>query len=1265
MMDDQQHHLSSPQERAKTPEAYQAEIDMLSQALAEERKRRETLHAILFERDSQQQGEQETNATTNSLGFSTALDFSTILQNLHHEIAERRQIEQTLRESEERYRFLVEHSVQGLTIHQDGRPVFANQASAHICGYTVEELTSMSSEEAANIIHPDDRDMVIQRGIERQAGKEIEPSYTIRIVRKDGTIRHIEIYATRTQFEGRPAVQMTYVDVTEREELLDALRRQQSLLQDIIDNMPSLILVKDANERIVLANKRFLQTFQVSIGQELRDCMHASAEMRARWRKEDAKVLATGTPLQSKETIPRPDGTTRTCLVNKFLLTNHRNSEDGHREENLLGTVCTDITELMHTQEAYRNLVEHTLQGLIIYQDGRHVFTNSTAAAITGYSVEEITDHLTLEKLVHPEDCELVMSCRNARLACHKDVPTHYEHRIIRKDGQIRWVEVYAMVIQYRGSPATQVSFTDITQRKQAEEENQSNLQLLQTLLDTIPSPIFYQDVQNVFLDCNNAFAKQIIGLSKEDIIRRQMEDFLHTIPKSEQQSWRRRTREYLASPKPVTHEIQVICADQVMRNFIITKTPFPKSNKEVGGIIGVMTDITERKQFEETLERRVVERTTQLFSVINELQEEIGQRERMNEILEYQAHLIDSISDAIISSDIHGIIQSWNNAAQTIYGWSTREAVGQPVTALLKTSYPSTTPQEVHEYILAEGQWEGEVVEERKDGKLVNILSSTTLICDRNGVPTGMVALNRDITNRKQSEQALIESEERYRILVETSPSAILVTGLDNTIHFCNQQAAHLFGYDSVNDLLGHSSAELVATGIDPLTHMQTVIEAGFIRNMEYTMRRKDGKEFPAEVSSSVIMNTQNKPSALVIVVHDISERKQGEWDLTAANDRLFTMHESVSRNRNLLRAIFDGLEDGLLLLDGDGVVQAVNKAFANLLNLTEEQLVGNTWEHVCQGLESPFPIDPMKEMYQGEDVQKHRIRYCHPNGTTSILELQMISLCGSDNLVDRIILHVVDLTETLQLEARVLENERFAASGKLAASVAHEINTPLQSIELFLDMAQSATSNEERETFLRQAREETQWVGQIVMQLLNLYRPSASMPGWLEINNLIERIVLLIGKRLHEQGVVVESHLAEDLPMLWGRANELMQVLINLMVNALDAMQDGGNLTVSTDIKQNKDEEWVLITIEDTGSGIPKEIINRIFEPFVTTRDNGTGLGLAISNQIVKQYQGKIHVKSRVGRGSSFTVSLPVTVETEEEPAPESYGLIHQQER
>ncbi len=537
---------------------------------------------------------------------------------------------------------------------------------------------------------------------------------------------------------------------------------------------------------------------------------------------------------------------------------------------------------------------------------------------------------------------------------------------------------------------------------------------------------------------------------------------------------------------------------------------------------------------------------------------------------------------------------------------------------------------------------------------------------------------LAAEMTARKQAEEALYQSELRFRTLIETVDVAVLIQQ-NNRFCYANVTAEIITGY---------SRDTLVGMGLATLLHPDSPMA---LRDNTNTI--PIGNQIPARYDLKIITGSNQErwihlslvgimlegQIALLLTASDITQRKQSEAAISRTYDDMERLNRKLTRSRNLLRAIFDHMNDGVLLLDGNGVVLEVNCALARLLHTTPNAMVDHVWATLYPQLDPAFPGDIAEHTRTGAQNQWRR-RYPKSDGKTHILDFQTIALYDIDSGVEQIILRVVDVTEILRMQALFIENERFAASGRLAASVAHEINTPLQAIQNSLKLVQIG-NQEERDTFLTYARQEIRRVGDIVHQLLDLYRPGATIVGTVQINVLIERILLLIGKRIRDQKIVVEWDLASDLPSIQGRSDELMQVFLNLIVNALDAMPDGGrlrihasHLTHKTDLSPESNETAriyasghaaaavqqciprLIVELTDTGCGILGEGMEHIFDPFVTTKEDGVGLGLAITAQIIQQHGGTISVISTPGTGSCFCVTLPLLNNTdiqEQKPA------------
>ena len=226
---------------------------------------------------------------------------------------------------------------------------------------------------------------------------------------------------------------------------------------------------------------------------------------------------------------------------------------------------------------------------------------------------------------------------------------------------------------------------------------------------------------------------------------------------------------------------------------------------------------------------------------------------------------------------------------------------------------------------------------------------------------------------------------------------------------------------------------------------------------------------------------------------------------------------------------------------------------------------------------------------------------------------------------------------------QTQLVRAEKLAATGKLAASLAHEINNPLQAISNCLHLVTERSTLEEskRQTYLAMAQEEVQRLTDLVQRMLDFYRPTTESEEAVEIQAVLDDVLSLSGKRLQHGSVMVHRDAAAPLPPVRGLANQLKQVFLNIIFNAVEAMPNGGHLYVNTIWDEQRGE--VSVSFMDTGEGIPLSELANVFDPFYTTKPKGTGLGLAVSHGIIERHGGRIDVESEMGKGSTFTVHLP----------------------
>ncbi len=382
-------------------------------------------------------------------------------------------------------------------------------------------------------------------------------------------------------------------------------------------------------------------------------------------------------------------------------------------------------------------------------------------------------------------------------------------------------------------------------------------------------------------------------------------------------------------------------------------------------------------------------------------------------------------------------------------------------------------------------------------------------------------------------------------------------------------------------------------------------------------------------------------------------------EAELREAREQLASNASAgqLQHNRDLLQTLFNGLDDGFLLLDGSGTIEIVNQAMARMFAFVPEAVVGRHWSSLqaYPGFDVAGMV-VLQTLYDGRP--RRRESYTQSSGDRVVIDIQTLTLSAAGGAAkpgEHIILRVVDVTDRMQIETLEIQQERLAATSQLIATIAHELNTPLLSIQSCLFLAEQAV-DASRTTYLTLAREEIDRISTILRQLLDLHRPDTGERADVALHALVDRVLLLTGATLAEHHVIVERGFSAEQLVVPGYPGQLTQVLLNLILNAIDAMPTGGRITIRT----SRENAWptqvpmpdssvapaqslVIMEVADTGVGMRSEIQEEIFKPFFTTRAMGTGLGLAVSRQIIQRHNGAIGVDSQVGVGSVFTIVLP----------------------
>ncbi len=536
------------------------------------------------------------------------------------------------------------------------------------------------------------------------------------------------------------------------------------------------------------------------------------------------------------------------------------------------------------------------------------------------------------------------------------------------------------------------------------------------------------------------------------------------------------------------------------------------------------------------------------------------------------------------------------------------------------------------------------EVRMQRKDGSSFDAEINAKVV-QVTGEP-GIQVWVRDISERKQAENAIRESEERFRTAFQTSPDAVAITRLSDGVCIeANNGFTEITGFTR-EEVIGKSLLELNIWhdpgDRDRLT--AELKERGHVTNLEGQFRLKDGLVRTGLMSARIIV-LGGEPHILS-VSRDVEDWKKAEQALRESEEKY--------------RTLFEESRDAVIMTTRDGVVEDVNQAFLDLFGYTREEA------HHMDILN--IYVDHADRRRFQEDIERegsvkdYPIKRRKKDGTEIDCLITSTARRARDGTIVGYQGIVRDVTEHKQLQRQLLQAQKMEAIGTLAGGIAHDFNNLLQVTMGYSEVLLSKKDKADPEyTRLQQILQASRSGTELVQRLLTLSRKTESKQRPIDLNHQIEQARRLLGRTIPKM-IKIELHLAEFLATVNADPTQIEQVIMNLAVNARDAMPEGGKLTLCTE-NVILDEDYcrvnpgakpgkcVLLAISDSGSGMDKEILDHMFEPFFTTKGlgMGTGLGLAVVYGIVKQHAGYVTCESQPAQGTVFRVYLPAIEEQE----------------
>ena len=572
------------------------------------------------------------------------------------------------------------------------------------------------------------------------------------------------------------------------------------------------------------------------------------------------------------------------------------------------------------------------------------------------------------------------------------------------------------------------------------------------------------------------------------------------------------------------------------------------------------------------------------------------------------------------------------NTAAHKLLGYEDKEKIVNLHPEKLSPEYQPSGRKSLLEadrmmqIAMVEGSHRFEWQHKRKNGEIVPVEVSLT------AVPVGgeifLHVIWWDISQRKQAEEQLQRSEERFRTMAELLPEAIFETDVELNLIYANQQAANIFGYTQEEIAVGLKSSDMFLPEEMPrlLDNVAAQFRGEKSSRSEYLCRKKDGSTFPTLFRVSPILKN-GKPDGIRGVVIDLTEQKRAVAQL----------NESEERFRNLAELLPEAVFETNLEMT---LTYANKRAF---------ELYGYTEEDYRRGLHSLNMFAPeerekvlnnTKAQFSGVKHSSTEYLSVRKDGTVfpALFHVSPIIKDGKPAGLRGLI---VDLSEHKKAEEEILKLRKLESVGVLAGGIAHDFNNLLAGLFGNIEMAKRFLSVEDRAyKYLHSASISMERATSLTKQLLTFSKGGDPIKEPLALAEIIDETASF---SLRGSNVKLQLNIAADLWLVDADKGQLSQVISNLVINGKQAMPDGGIITISAENRDAEDGREVQICVQDQGIGIAPQYLNRVFDPYFSTKQQGNGLGLASCHSIITKHGGKITVTSELNQGTTFTMTLP----------------------
>jgi two-component system cell cycle sensor histidine kinase/response regulator CckA len=755
---------------------------------------------------------------------------------------------------------------------------------------------------------------------------------------------------------------------------------------------------------------------------------------------------------------------------------------------------------------------------------------------------------------------------------------------------------------------------SELRVRRQAEQALRESERRYRTLFED-SSDAIYINSDGRLIDVNQAML-DLFGYTKEEMIGMEVSR-AYADPTDRSEVLKRLNQGHAKD-----YEVTFKKKDGTLMDCLLTASARRAEDRTIMGYQGIIRDVTEKKLAEEALRKS---------------------EERYRSVVEGSMQGIGVFRD--------GIIQLVNRAAARIFGYSDpKELVGKNFYEALVEPEERSQLKERARTLLGGTQiavhpgWQGI----RSDGTRIWVQSTASLIYWQD--QPAMLGFFVDVTERIEAEESLRRERDRAQKYLDIAGVMLVALDTEGRVTMINKRGSEILGWDE-EEILGTSWFETFMPGEarEPVWNTFKELLAGRVEPVEYFENRivtKAGENRDMAWHNTILKNSNDDIVGTLSSGEDITERKRAEMELRESEEKY--------------RTVVEGSSDAILMLDRDREIVSSNRAFLDLFGYKQDEVAGQSVRIIHPSDSSfrtfgqaAYPIIESRRSFRAE------WEFARKDGKIIPAETVTSIMNGPDGSTRGYVAIIRDITEKQQIQSQLQEAQKMEAIGTLAGGIAHDFNNLLTTIQgnaslMLLD----ADPGQRQYASLKNIQTQVRSGAKLTAQLLGYARKGKYEAKPVDFNALVKDVSEAFGRTRKE--VTIQRELAVDLPAIEADEGQMEQLLLNLFVNAADAMPAGGDLTLKTSHARHeemrgrlydpKPGSYVSLAITDTGLGMDKQTQERVFEPFFTTKEMGcgTGLGLASVYGIAKSHGGYIDVESEEGQGTTFTVFLPVSKQT-----------------